>query len=422
MTLAKLEPKDYVTEVPRYPDFPQAEWKRRIDRAKQLMSENEIDAVVVWKRENVRYFFGFQTTHWEIPSIQPAVGIIPLDGEPVLIVPDLVLVNAQVFCWTRNIRYQLYAHQVPQERALPKEVAAAVKEIGCGRKNIALEMGYLGCMWIPRPLNDIEAFKNDLPNARFVDGDKVIWGCRMIKSPLEIDRIRQACAVITRAHSEIINKFRPGMTEMDVAKLIHHVEVESGDFRGGDTTVCSHITCNLEKEGVADILALDDVPITKNDYLQLDLQHKHKGYWADIARDFQIGPLTDKIKRNYELCAEGLDSGAAMIRPGVKVKEIYEAATKPIVDAGIKPLEMAGHGIGMDIHEPPSIDGTNEMLLQEGMTFALEVWVFGDPSMQKRAGGEGTFGFEDEYVCTDKGYEKIEGLNKSIIQVSHPFS
>jgi len=419
MALVKLEPKDYVTGVPRFPDFPQAEYKRRINRAKELMSENEIDALVVWKRENVRYFFGFQTTHWEIPSLQPAVGIIPLDGEPILIVPDLLWVNAQVFCWTREIRYQPRAHEVPKERALPKEVATVVKEIGCGKKNIALETGPLGCIWIPRPLNDIEAFKNDLPDAKFVDGDKVIWGCRMIKSPLEVDRIRQAVQVITRAHSAIVEKYRPGMTEMDIGKIIHSVEIEAGDFRGGDTTVCDHIICNLEKEGVADCLALDDVMIGKNDYIQADLQHKHRGYWADIARVFQVGPITDRIERNYELCAEGLENAAALVRPGVKVSEIYKAAYKPIGDAGMPVAEMSGHGIGMDIHEPPSIDGTNEMLLQEGMTFAIEVWIF---TSLKRNGGEGVFGFEDQYVCTDKGYEKIEGLNKSIIQVSHPIS
>jgi len=417
MTLVKLDPKDYLTEVPRFPDFPYAEWKRRINHAKELMTENEIDALVVWKRENVRYFFGFQTTHWEIPSLQPAVGIIPLDGEPVLIVPDLFSGNAQGFCWTRNIRCQLKAHEVFEERALPKEVAAVVKEIGCSKKSIALEMGHLGCMWIPRPLNDIEAFKNDLPDAKFVDGDKVIWGCRMIKSPLEIDRIRQAATVITRAHSEIVEKFRPGMTEMDIGKIIHGVEVAAGDFRGGDTAVCDHIICNLEKEGIFDCLSLDDVTIGKNDYIQADLQHKHKGYWADIGRIFQVGPVTDSMKRNYELCAEGLENGAAMIRPGVKISDIYKAAVKPLEDAGFVPAEMAGHGIGMDIHEPPSVDGTNEMLLQEGMTFALEVWIFRG---LKRSGGEGIFGFEDQYVCTDKGYEKIEGLPKNIIQVAHP--
>ncbi|MCL5962493.1 MAG: Xaa-Pro peptidase family protein [Chloroflexi bacterium] len=420
MSLVKLEAKDWVTEVPRYPDYPYAEWKRRINRAKQLMNENGIDALVVWKRENVRYFFGHQTTHWEFPSIQPGVGVIPLEGDPVLIVPDLLLYNAQAFCWTRDINYQPAAHEVPKERALPKEVANVVKELGCANKTIALESGPLGCIWIPRPLNDIRAFQNSLPDAKLVDGDKVIWGCRMMKSPFEIDRIRQAVTVITQMHSAVVEQYRPGMTEMDIAKIIHHVELKSGDFRGGDTTVCSHIICNLEKEGVCDLLALDDVTIGKNDYLQVDLQHKHKGYWADTARIYQVGPISDIVKRNYELCAEGLDSARAMIRPGVKISDLYRAAVKPVKSVGIEPLEMAGHGIGLDVHEPPSIDITNEeMVLEEGMVFTIEVWVFTD---LKRNGGTGVFGFEDIYVCTDKGFEKIEGLPKDIIQVTHPFA
>jgi len=381
------------------------------------MSENEVDALVLWKRENIRYFFGFQTTDWEIPSIQPAVGIIPLDGDPVLIVPDLLLINTQVFGFCREIWYQPGACEVPKERLFPKEVANVLKIMGLGGKNIALESGYLGCMWIPRPLNDIEAFKNGLPDAKFVDGDKVIWGCRMIKSALEIDRIRQAAQVITKCHSSIVEQYRSGMTEMDIGKIIHGVEVAAGDFRGGDTTVCSHIVCNLEKEGAFDILAIDDVPIGKDDYIQVDLQHKYKGYWADIARIFQVGELTDKIMRNYKLCEEGLANAASILRPGVKASEIYKVAVQPLKKAGLLVSEMAGHGIGLDIHEPPSIDITNDMIIEEGMVFAFEVWV---EKSYKRKGGEGIFGLEDQYVCTSNGYEKIEGLKKSIIKVSHP--
>ncbi|MCL5962494.1 MAG: Xaa-Pro peptidase family protein [Chloroflexi bacterium] len=417
MALVKLQPKDWVTETPRFADFPRDEWERRINRAKQLMNENGIDALVVWMRENVRYFFGFQTTHWEIPSIQPGVGIIPLEGDPVIIVPDLLLINAQVLGWSRNIIYQPRAHEVPKERALPKEVANIVKELGCGNKTIALESGPLGCMWIPRPLNDIEAFINDLPDAKFVDGDKVIWGCRMIKSPLEIERIKRAAQVITDCHAAIVEQFRPGMTEQDVAKIIHGVEIDSGELRGGDTCLVAHLVCNLEKEGICDILALDDVMIGKNDYIQADLQHKHKGYWADTARMFQVSPITDIMKRNYELCAEGLDNAAAAIKPGVRIAEVYRTAVEPIVKAGYRPFEMAGHGIGLHPHEPPSIDGTNDMILEPGMVFTIEVWVFTD---LKRHDGSGVFGYEDQYVCTDTGHERIVGLPKDIIRVSNP--
>ena len=418
MALVKLQPKDYISEIPSFPDFPYAEYRSRVNRVKELMNENEIDCLLVWKEQNVRYFFGYNTTHWHLPPPHPGVGIIPVDGEPILVVPDLLLPNAQGFCWTREIWSLPSAHLVSQQRQLPKDVAVIVKEIGYERKNIALEMGPLGGMWIPRPLNDIEAMKAELPKAKFVNGDKVIWGCRMIKSSLEIDRIRQAASVIRRCHAAVIDQFRPGMTEMDVAKIIHHVQVDSGDFRGGDTCVIAHIVCNLEKEGMCDILALDDVTITKEDNIQLDLQHRHKGYWADIARIYQVGPITDKMKRNYELCAETLADAAAAVKPGVPASEVYRAGIKKEQAVGIRPMEMIGHGIGLDIHEPPDIDGETDILLEEGMVIALEMWIL---TSFKRNGGEGIFGIENQYVVTDKGYELISGLDQNIIQVAHPF-
>lgn len=416
--ILKLEPTEFLTDKPRFPDFPFAEWERRIKRAKELMSESGVDVLVLWKRENIRYFFGFQTTHWEMASIQPAVGIITLDKEPCLIVPDMLSGNAQIFGWCREIWYQPDAHHVTKERELPKDVALLLKEMGYGNKRIALEMGPLGVMYIPRPLNDIEVFKSELSSAKFVNGDKVIWGCRMIKSPFEIERIRQASTVITRCHSEIVEKFRPGMSEMDIGKIIYHAQVESNGFQGGDTSVVHHICCNIEKEGAADILAIEGAPIDKAYGLSVDLQHKYKGYWADIARLYQVGEITDRIKRNYALCAEGLENAAAIVRPGVRASELYNAALKPVMDAGLPiHIRMAGHGIGLDVHEPPSIDPTNDMLIEEGMVFSLEVWL---TDGLKRHGGEGTFGLEDQYVCTSKGYEKIEGLRKDIIKVTHP--
>lgn len=417
MALKELKEKTYYSQEPRFPDFPYAEWKRRIDRVKGLMREHKVDALVLWKRENIRYFFGFQTTHWEIGSLQPATAIIPLDGEPLLVLPDLMVNNAQAFCWTRNIRYQEGTHEVDKIREFPKEVADVILEMGCGNRNIALESGYLGCMWIPRPLNDIETFKSALPKAEFVDGDKVIWGCRMIKSPFEIDRIRQAVGVLTRCHSAIVEKFMPGMTEMDIGKIIHSVEVEVGDFRGGDTAVCHHIVCNQDKEGLNDCLALDDAVITKRDHIVADLQHKHKGYWGDICRVFQVGPVTDRIKYLYELTTRAVDNAAALIRPGVKANELFNAIAKTVVDAGFPRPGMGGHGIGMDIHEPPSIDPFNEMPLEEGMTLALELRL---KAGMRRSGGEGLIQYEEQYVCTDKGYERIEGFNRNVIQVSHP--
>ena len=157
--IKKVKRKYY--EEPRFPDIPNSEWVDRIEKARKLMAANGVDCLVLWARENIRYFYGFLTIHWQVKSLQPAVGIIPLDGEPLIIVPELFRGNAEGLSWVKNIWIQSDPIKVKSHREFPKDIAGAVKELGCGDKNIALEMGALGGMWIPRPLNDIDAFRRN---------------------------------------------------------------------------------------------------------------------------------------------------------------------------------------------------------------------------------------------------------------------
>ncbi|MEJ2726007.1 MAG: aminopeptidase P family N-terminal domain-containing protein, partial [Deltaproteobacteria bacterium] len=206
-------------DVPMFPDFPKNEWNGRISKAQEEMSENGIDCLVLWGRENVRYFFGFMSIHWYLKSLQPAVGIIPAGGEPILIVPELFKGTAEGLCWLNDIRTQADTQRSETQRFLPLEVAGVVQEMGYGNKHIGLEMGPMGCLWIPRPLNDILAFQKALPEATFVDGDQVIWGCRMIKSSLEVDRITTSIHKITAVELAIVEGYRPGMTEADLMQV-----------------------------------------------------------------------------------------------------------------------------------------------------------------------------------------------------------
>ena len=77
MALTKIQRKDYGLERPTSLDFPYAEYQARIRRARELMTENGVDYLVVWKRENVGYYFGYQTTHWEQVNIKNKSMISP---------------------------------------------------------------------------------------------------------------------------------------------------------------------------------------------------------------------------------------------------------------------------------------------------------------------------------------------------------
>lgn len=410
--LKKVERTFY--QKPRFPDYPYAEWEARIKKVRELMAKHGADCLVVWERENNRYFFGFQTIHWCLKSIHPAVSIIPLEGEPIVIVPDLFQGNAEGLTWVNDIRIVLNPHQPKVQRELPADVADVIKGIGYGNKRIALEMGPLGCMYIPRPLNDIEAFKAALPDATFVNGDQIIWGCRMIKSPLEVDRIRKSVNATIGVETAIVAGFRPGMTEVDLMKVINRARAEQdGMGWGDDTTAWAHYICSADKAAFADIMALEGAPITKDHPISYDGTCYYKGYGPDNARIWQVGPITDEIRQSYDTIFAAEDAAEAMLKAGVKANEVYEAMYKVVRAAGYKDLDMGGHGTGMDGHEPPSIDAWNEQLIEEGMVLSIEPWFV------TKEGG--IFGIQDTYVVTKTGCYKIEGLNRNIIQVYHPF-
>jgi Xaa-Pro dipeptidase len=398
---------------PRYPDYPYSEWRARIKKVQALMSEKKMGCLVLWENENIRYFFGFQTIHWFMKSIQPAVGIVPVAGEPILIVPDLFMGNAEGLCWVDDIRVQVKPHQPKSQRELPVEVANIIKEIGCGNKNIGLEMGPLGCMYIPRPLNDIYNFKEALPDANFVNGDELIWNCRMIKSSLEIERITKSIAGITAVELAIVEGYRPGMTEIDLLKIINTARAQQdGNCLGHDAIAWSELICDSRKRRFSDIMALEKAVIAKGDTILFDGVFYYKGYTPDSARMWQTGEVTKEAKKYYEIIFKAEDNIEVMLKPGVKAKDVYNALYEPVLSAGFKASDMGGHGTGLDCHEPPSIDAWNEMIIQENMTLSIEPWMI--------LKNEESFGIQDTFLVTDTGCVKIEGLRRSIIQVSHP--
>jgi Xaa-Pro aminopeptidase len=98
-------------------------------------------------------------------------------------------------------------------------------------------------MYIPRPVNDIQAFMSELPEASFVAGDKIIWSCRQIKSALEIERMEQAGAINRQALTAVVHGYRPGMTEWDVGNLF----ICEAYQRGAEWVAVGHIACGSRK-------------------------------------------------------------------------------------------------------------------------------------------------------------------------------
>ncbi|MHA2427767.1 MAG: M24 family metallopeptidase [Candidatus Hermodarchaeia archaeon] len=399
---------------PHLPDIPYSEWKSRIDKVKGLMQEENIDLLMLWNENNIRYFTAFTSVHWNMTSIVPLVALIPRDTSPVVITSEFFRWTVEAQSWVRDIRctHGACEHSEKTIRQFPIEVATEIREMGYEKANIALEMGQIGDMFIPRPLNDILNLMNALPEANFVDGDHVIWRCRQIKSPLEIERLIKAAAIHREATTAVVNEFRSGMTEADVGKIF----ICNAYQNDAEQVVSGNIMCGAAKEGIYDTKhAFDGVTISKDDYLEIDMFLSYKGYWADMARVINVGPVTDEFRKYSDQLRRSFEAVVQAAKPGVPIKEIqkvsYESGGSDTYD------EFAGHGIGLDIHEPPVLCLHTDEVLQAGMTLEIEPFFFRGLRSQ---GGQGLFHYENLIIITEDGCTPIYGLPKEIIQVTNP--
>lgn len=403
---------------PAFPDFPREEYVARIGRAQQLMSQQGIDCLVLMSKPNLRYYFGYQNTHWGIPSIQTGTAIIPVSGKPVLVVPDFFTANVEQQCWTRDVIMHTEPHQPNSIRALPVDLAGLIAEMGYAAGNVALEMGPLGNMYIPRPLNDIRSLEQALPDATFVDGDRVVWGCRMYKSPLEVERIRVAVDGHRAVLQALVDDFRPGMDEVDLSRIAYRRAAALGTGYLGDSIgLWGSFRASLAAEPMGDVGVHEGAVLGNGDYIFYCMCYQHKGYQPDAARILQLSPVTSEHMKMYELIWEAQDRAATVLRPGIAAREVYETMYEGIRSADLPVIDMGGHGTGLDTHEPPSIDNWNEQVIEEGMVLSIEPWSYFSLRMH---GGLGKFGIQDQFVITSDGCCKISSLRRDAVQVTHP--
>ncbi|MEW6440038.1 MAG: Xaa-Pro peptidase family protein [bacterium] len=398
---------------PLYADFPRSEYDSRFARARKYMAEQKIDVLVLWDPVNIRYFSGFQSLHWTAMSIQPAVVLLPLEKDPVIVVPDFFSQVAEGYTYIKDIRLLAKPHVTKNIRQIPVDVAETVKELGCGRGRVGIEAGALGGMAIPRPVNDIDRFRGALDGATFVEAADLIWKCRMIKSPSEVEALRKASQAVARAYGEVVANFELGMSERDAGNLIRHAILEY-------TEDCAPpiATSSSRRVVMPDTPSFyDEVNLSIGDRLVFEPLPTYKGYYGSCCRCFQIGPLPDVALKKAEAVDRAQAAAIAAIKPGLQTKVIMDVVAESLRADGIEPtIEVAGHGVGLSPHEPPMIAEEEEAVFQEGMVMAVEVWVVdwkGDFSKLTGIVPE-VFGNEDYVVVTKDGCDQLADFRKDI--------
>ena len=337
------------------------ERRGRIERARRLMAEHRLDALVLSSGTSLVYFTNMRWSGLE----RLFACVIPVKGEPVFVCPAFEEDRAREqvalgpFTGTADVR-TWHEHESPYER-----LAQGLKDRGIATGRIGIEetMKFVFS----------DGIAQAAPAVRTVSGTPVTAGCRGVKDAHELDLMQLASTVTLKAYEAAWKALAEGMTQNDFARLVSAAHARLG-FEGGAGVQVGEYSALPHG-------SIQPQTIREGTILLIDGGCSVEGYASDISRTFVLGRPSDKMKRLFEIERRAQDAALAAARPGVACEAVDAAARKVIVDAGFGPdykyfTHRVGHGLGMDIHEWPYLVRGNTLPLAPGMTFSDEPGIY----------------------------------------------
>ncbi len=353
------------------------EYKKRLRNLRKRMEDNGIDIAIIQFFVDIYYFSG---------SNQLSTLIIPLDIDPVLFVQvDIDVAREET--WIEDIR-RLYGMISLREFFAERNIN--IVTIGINEDTV--------------PATLYKKYRKSFYGANFVNISPLIQEIRSIKSDKEIGLIEKAAEVSFLGHKRVQEVLKEGITELDLSAEVEYTLRRKGHAgcmvnrrrmyslpagpigpSGPNLGVISGSgAITITGKGLGSNLPMGASlrKICHGDMVAVDIATNIEGYYSDEARMYVIGQPDDRQKRAFEVIFMAYQSALNTIRPGVKGKEVYNAAREVVEKAGYldyfagfsryPQYNYLGHGIGLETNEHPLISPRDETILQPNMVIAIE--------------------------------------------------
>lgn len=233
-----------------------------------------------------------------------------------------------------------------------------------------------------------------------------ITSMRRIKTPRELEMIKQAEAIGDQVFTEILTFIKPGMSELEIAARIEYLlKLKGAQGLSFNAIVASGINSSMPHA----------VPTSKKiengDFLTMDFGCIYEGYCSDMTRTIVIGKASDKQKEIYNLVLKAQQAALDFLKAGYQGKEVDKVARDIIYGAGYEGCfgHGLGHSVGLHIHENPRLSMLEEDIILAGMTETVEPGIY--------IKGYGGVRIEDLVVVTESGIENFTHSDKSLIEL-----
>ncbi|RFA32793.1 Xaa-Pro dipeptidase [Virgibacillus dokdonensis] len=351
----------------------------KLTKLKQALEAKKLDGILISSGINRRYMTGFTGT----------AGVALISLTDARFITD--------FRYTNQANEQIADFTVVEHKqGLNEEIKQQLKIMGI--KKLGFEQDHV-------TYSEYTTF-NDTFEVELIPVNNMVESLRIFKTNDELAIMKKAAKIADDAFDHIQSYIKPGVREIDISNELEFFMRKQGATSSSfDIIVASGYRSALP-HGVA-----SNKKIQSGELVTMDYGALYQGYCSDITRTVAVGEINDQLHSIYHIVLEAQLRGVTAIKPGVTGKEADAATRDYIKENGYGEFfgHSTGHGLGMEVHEAPSLSFKSEKPLEKGMVVTVEPGIY-IPEV-------GGCRIEDDVVLTETGNERLTLAPKELIQL-----
>ncbi len=343
--------------------FSAEEYAARIERVRDKMRGRGFNALVIYgtrgDRGPIRYLTNFED-YYKGDNLC----VIPLEGEPAFITNSVFhgepMHSGVQHVWLRDVRCAAHPRTAPDAVSVFDHLADVLRERGLSGGKVALSGDAAAAL--KEPITQV------LPGAGLSDAGKIMAEAMTIKSPAEVQVLKESALILDEAlHAAMVNA-KPGVSEYELSGLAMEALFRNGAEGGNFPMALS----SGPRAGFKHVPPVNR-RLRKGDWVFADLGGVYKGYASDASRQTVAGGPSKAQRDFMEAQIAIVEAVLAEAKAGVRICDLAKVGIEAAREAGVEDhLYFRGHGIGTFSHVPPSINPKNEAALEENMVFCFE--------------------------------------------------
>ncbi|MBE7014621.1 MAG: aminopeptidase P family protein [Ruminococcaceae bacterium] len=347
---------------------------KRLLRIKEKLLTNNCDGYIVTNDSEIRYISGLKSSN-------------------ILL---LITNNKSYVLSDGRYKYMIERQEIFEPVCVTKSIIESVCDL-------VKELNLKKVMIDPEYINH-KNYKKLSEKINLVDCENITKELRIVKTKEEIENIKKAQEISEKAFLYVLKTIKAGDTTSKIASLLNYKMNELGSEEPAFSTIVVNEEESADCHGVP-----SNKKICDGDFILFDFGATYNGYRSDMTRTVAFGTVNEEKKKIYDIVYNAHILSSKALKPGVKCSDIDKIARDYIESFSYKDyfIHSLGHGVGIDIHEFPTLSAKSEDVLKEGMVVTVEPGLYFKNKFGIR--------IEDTYIITNNGAESIAKIDKNLI-------